>query len=248
MANDIYLCFECGTKNRVPATANRIRAKCAKCKTDLFPEEESEKSSVTPRAPKGGTPPTSARTPPSHEGAGKAKLIIGLVVAGIIVAVIVSNNESDRRSPSQTATSPATQQVPAAPLPPAVFQTAGVIFNRTGASGNHPFVIVTSAGNDYFVKLVDSSTGAERIGIFVKGGQRLKVEVPAGQYRMRYASGDIWRGMQHLFGPGNMTNYQTSSNIFNFNISGGSYRGYTVELIRQAGGNMDTRSISASSF
>jgi hypothetical protein len=65
---------------------------------------------------------------------------------------------------------------------------------------------------------------------------------------MRYASGETWRGMQHLFGPGNMTSYQASSDIFNFNFSGGYYRGYTVELIRQAGGNLDTRSISASSF
>lgn len=248
MANDVYLCFECGTKNRVSAIADRSRAKCAKCKADLFPEEASKTSTATLRAPARQSTTTPSRNLPPQEGTGKTKLVIGLVVAGIFVAFLVSNNESDRRSPQRAVTSPTTQTTPAAPLPPAVFQAAGIMFNRTGASSNHPFEIVTSPGNDYFVKLVDSNTNVERIGIFVKGGQRIEVEVPAGQYRMRYASGETWRGMQHLFGPGNMTSYQASSDIFNFNLSGGYYRGYTVELIRQAGGNMDTRSISGSSF
>jgi hypothetical protein len=248
MANDVYLCFECGTKNRVSATADRSRAKCAKCKADLFPEEASKTSATTRRPQTRQSTTTPSRRPPPEESTGKAKLIIGLVVAGIVVAFFVSNNESDRRSPSRTAASPTTQPVPTAPLPPAVFQAAGIMFNRTGVSGNHPFEIMTSPGSGYFVKLVDSATGVERVGIFVKGGQRIEVEVPAGQYHMRYASGETWRGMQHLFGPGSMTSYQASSDIFNFNLSGGYYRGYTVELIRQAGGNMDTRSISASSF
>jgi len=255
MANDIYLCFDCGTKNRVSSAADRSRAKCAKCKADLFPKESSKTPSATLRAPIRQSTNTPSRPPPRQTGTGKTRLVIGLVVAGIFAAVLISNNEIDRPSSPRTLTdeeifgaTPATQTAPATPLPPAVFQAAGIIFNRTGLSGNHPFEIVTSLGNDYFVKLINSTTNVEMIGVFVKGGQEIEVEVPTGQYIMRYASGETWRGIQHLFGPGNLTSYQASSDIFNFDFSDGYYRGYTIELIRQAGGNLDTRSISASSF
>ncbi|MDF1732969.1 MAG: hypothetical protein P1U49_15805 [Minwuia sp.] len=242
MANDIYLCFECGTKNRVPATADRSRAKCAKCKANLFPAEASKTSSTT----RSSSAPF--RKHPPERGTGKAKLILGLITVGIIAAFFVSNYESDRRSPSRTAASPAKPPVPTKPIPPAVFQMPGIIFNKTGISGNHPFTIITSPGRDYFVKLVDSVTGVDKIGVFVSGGRRITVEVPAGQYRMRYASGNTWRGIQHLFGPGSMTSYHASKDVFIFNIRGNYYAGYTVELIRQAGGNMQTQAISASSF
>lgn len=248
MTNDVYLCFDCGTKNRVSVAGDRSRAKCAKCKANLFPEEASKSRSSNSHGSDGRPVSTTPPTSPSQEGTGKAKVLVGLVAVGILIAFLVNNEERSYQSPPRAAATPVTQTIPPAPLPPAVSQSAGIIFNKTGVSGNHPLEIVTSPGNDYFVKLVDNITNAERIGIFVKGGQRIEVEVPAGQYRMRYASGETWRGMQHLFGPGNMTSYQASSDIFNFNISGGYYNGYTIELIRQVGGNMDTRSISASSF
>ena len=248
MANDIYLCFDCGAKNRVSAAGDRSRARCAKCKANLFPEEAPKSRSSNFHSSDGGLAPTTPQSSSSQKSTGKTKLLVGLVAMGILIAFLINNEERSLQSPPRAAAPPVTQTTPPAPLPPAVSQSAGIIFNRTGVSGNHPLEIVTSPGNDYFVKLVDSITNAERIGIFVKGGQRIEVEVPAGQYRMRYASGETWRGMQHLFGPGDMTSYQASSDIFNFNVSGGYYNGYTIELIRQVGGNMDTRSISASSF
>ena len=155
------------------------------------------------------------------------------VAAGILSLFLIVGLNSQSRSES---------------LPPAVFQSPGIILDETGFNGNHPFQIITAPGANYFVKLVDNATGANKIGVFVKGGQGIEVTVPAGQYRMRYATGDTWRGIQHLFGPGKMTSYQESSDILNFNESGGYYNGYTVELILQTDGNMDTHSIPASSF
>lgn len=248
MSNGISLCFDCGAKNRVLATGDRSRAKCAKCKSNLFPEEASKSRSSNSHRSDGSSASTTPQASPSQKDTRKAKVLVGLVAVGLLIAFLVYNEERSLQFPPRAAAPPVTQTIPAAPLPLEVSQSAGIIFNRTGVSGNHPLEIVTSPGNDYFVKLVDNITNAERIGIFVKGGQRIEVEVPAGQYRMRYASGETWRGMQHLFGPGNMTSYQASSDIFNFNISDGYYNGYTIELIRQEGGNMDTRSIPPSSF
>lgn len=76
----------------------------------------------------------------------------------------------------------------------------------------------------------------------------MEVPVPLGSYRMRYAAGETWRGETHLFGPGELTSYNASESVFTFEGSGGFVNGYTVELIRQVGGNMDTRRISPSQF
>lgn len=136
-----------------------------------------------------------------------------------------------------------------APLPPPAARPAsGVLENRTGRSAEAPFAINTSPGADYYLKLVDATTGRDAVTIYVRGGQPLEVSVPLGSYRLRYASGETWRGPAHLFGPGELTSYNASDSVFNFAVSGGYVNGYTVELIRQVGGNMDTRRISPSQF
>ena len=132
-------------------------------------------------------------------------------------------------------------------LPPAVYQEPGVIWTKMDREGTNPFAIVTSTGSDYYLKLVDGLSGAE-MGIFVKGGQKLEVLVPTGSYEMRYAEGKTWRGLDHLFGPDNLTSYQKSESTLAFTVSDGYYSGYSVELIQQKAGNMETKPITASSF
>jgi len=142
-----------------------------------------------------------------------------------------------------------TQPAVTAPLPPpATRPTSGVLENRTGRSAEAPFAINTSPGADYYLKLVDATTGRDAVTIYVQGGKPLKVSVPLGSYRLRYASGETWRGPAHPFGPGDLTSYNASDSVFNFAVSSGYVNGYTVELIRQVGGNMDTRRISPSQF
>jgi len=175
----------------------------------------------------------------------KAKwLIYGSIAAAIGFFVISEEmNSSPPRSAPKAALSPAPAQK-AEVLPAPVFQLPGMIWNRTGLSGSAPFQIKTSPGADYFIKLVNYQTGADAVGIFVKGGQTIEVQIPPGTYRMRYASGLTWRGEASLFGPGQLTSYSQSASNFEFT----RYGGYTVELISQTGGNMSTRSILPSQF
>jgi hypothetical protein len=170
----------------------------------------------------------------------RAVVVIGLIGAGVYLFT----------GPDPSATRPSAAQAQgAAPLPTVVSRPpGGVIANRTGRSPEAPFEIVTSAGADYFLKLVDAGTGQDALTIYVRGGERLEVTVPLGSYRMRYAAGETWRGETHLFGPGDLTSYSASESVFTFEVSGGYVNGYTVELIRQVGGNMDTRRISPSQF
>ena len=118
------------------------------------------------------------------------------------------------------------------------------MWNKMGRSLLAPFGIETSAGSDYYIKLVDAKTNRDAVAIYVVGGQDLEGFVPVGSYKMRYAYGKIWRGEQHLFGSGSLTRAKEALKRFDFLASINGINGYTVELIPQIGGNLPTRDIA----
>ena len=109
-----------------------------------------------------------------------------------------------------------------------------------------PFEVITSPGANYFVKLVEPTSGTTVVDVFIRGGERMQIDVPLGTFEMRYAAGQTWYGAEHLFGPA--TNYNKSDRLFSFTSDYQGVSGYTVELILQTDGNLRTRSIDASEF
>jgi hypothetical protein len=63
---------------------------------------------------------------------------------------------------------------------------------------------------------------------------------------MRYATGSVWYGRQHLFGP--QTGYHRADDVFRFRQEGNQIAGYEVQLYRQVNGNLRTSEISASEW
>lgn len=227
--SEIFICFNCGTKNRVPA-GRLPSAKCGKCKKLLLEAQTtptSESHAQSSRAPLKAT--AGAR----KDRASPWRLIFFAAALFGVGYLFISEQ---RNGPSR----PAIQ----ASLPPVVYQDPGIMWNNTGRIGTGPFRVITSPGADYYIKLVDYNSGADMLGIFVNGGRTLDVPVPPGSYRLRYAYGESWRGQAALFGPGRNTTFQQSPTRFDFS----SNSGYTVELIRQSGGNMTTTSIGANQF
>ena len=108
----------------------------------------------------------------------------------------------------------------------------------------------TRARSNYFVKLVNPTTGNEIMSFYLQGGSPLTVNVPAGRYELRYAAGQVWYGPKYLFGPD--TAYAKADELFPFSVTrtpdGWSYSTWTVELILQTGGNLKTTPIDASEF
>jgi hypothetical protein len=143
--------------------------------------------------------------------------------------------------------SPSLEPAPQQPVLPAVPVNPGIILKNTEAEFIAPFGIKTSPGANYFVKLVDVITSKAIVGIYVVGGSPIEVDVPLGRYEMRYASGQTWYGLEHLFGEGTTT-YSKAVEIFEFSIQGNQIAGYTVELIQQLNGNLSTKQIDASQF
>jgi len=244
--SDIYLCFECGTKNRV-GSDNRSGAKCGSCGAYLFQDQARSKTGAVSKKAQAD----------KKVGSGEAKaafwVLVGIV--GVIGLGLYSTRAGSPKSViefngSTPANQPETFSI-AQPAPvfdePVVFQAPGIIWNKTNNKPEAPFQIITSAGSDYFVKLENAYTGEDAVAVYVTGGRRTSVEVPLGSYRMKYATGKTWYGEKHLFGPDD-TNFYSSNDIMNFRVQGNYINGYTVELIRQVGGNLETRPISANDF
>jgi hypothetical protein len=142
--------------------------------------------------------------------------------------------------PTSIAEEPAAPELVREPISP------GIVFNETGREGVAPLNIVTPDGQDYFVKLVDSATGEDAVGLYVRGGSTAKFNVPLGIYDIRYASGTTWYGLEDLFGPA--TTYAEANRTFDFRKEDDQYAGYTLTLIMQEGGNLDTRTIEGDAF
>ena len=166
----------------------------------------------------------------------------GAIVAGFVVfiwLVVILSEQSD--SPDNTRTAPPTFTEPEQ-MPP----TSGTTYRYTQAAGVAPLEIHTSAGSNYFVKLENSATEQKILDVFIRGGSTVNINVPLGQYRLKYATGTTWYGYEHYFGPS--TVYSKANSILHFYRDGYRVRGYTVTLYQVAGGNLSTSRIPPEQF
>ena len=246
-------CFHCGTRNRVPEGWGRLRGKCKNCGTALLsPIKEVSSGSESNRRKSWGSASLFL-----------FKLLVLLIVIGISYLSLIGWSNRETLLPmlariDSTLTQwlaeqkeryfPETAPIPIKKSPPPVAQRPGVMWNKSLLIPQAPFGIQTSPGTNYYIKLVDTETNRDAMAIYVVGGRDLEVLVPLGSYKMRYAYGKIWRGEQHLFGPGNLTRVEEALESFDFNMSFEGINGYTVELIPQIGGNMPTRYIARDEF
>ena len=220
-------CSHCGAQNRVGGYSLSRTAICGKCHIQL-PEPFYLRS---------------ARIAAKY----KYWIVLGVIVGGAeLMDEFKSSSKpsfAGTRTNYQDCSPPfrATVNYPAVPVSQGIHQ----LF--TNAEQIAPFRIVTPSGPEsYYVKLTDAFTGALVMTFFVYGGQGFETEVPLGTYRVKYATGATWYGENHLFGPD--TRYSEADKTFEFSVQGSRISGYTVELIRQHGGNLHTKSISSNQF
>ena len=108
------------------------------------------------------------------------------------------------------------------------------------------FVVAADVGSNYWIKLVDASTGRPAIALFVRAGTKAEVKVPLGTYVIKYASGRQWYGTTHLFGPD--TSYSKAPDPVRFYAEGNIVHGFSITLYKVVNGNLHTERISASEF
>lgn len=109
-----------------------------------------------------------------------------------------------------------------------------------------PLEIKTQVGSNYYVRIVTWDSKQPVLTAFIRGGERFSIEVPLGNYEIRYASGNEWYGELLDFGTG--ASYARCDEVFSFAIDGSQYSGYTLELILQTNGNLETDPIGVEDF
>lgn len=127
------------------------------------------------------------------------------------------------------------------PLP-----VTGVMDKNFYGEGVAPLEIRTQFGCNYYVKIVHWITKAEIMTAFVRGGQPFETVLPLGSYEIKYAAGQSWYGPVLDFGE--QASYSRCDDRFDFIRTYNGYNGYTIELILQHNGNLETDPISADDF
>lgn len=125
--------------------------------------------------------------------------------------------------------------------------TGFIVRNYFGWGDVAPLKIVTVQGRYYFVKVVDWSSERLLFTAFIRGGEPFEVTVPIGSYEIRYASGTEWYGPTLDFGA--TASYAKCDERFDFTLNrDGSTNGFTIELIMQEYGNLETEPIADDEF
>lgn len=238
MGERLVLCSECGQKNRIPDKQGV--AKCGACKKELAINGH------VPRADKA------------------SDLIWVLAVFGLI-GLVWYNWPADKHQSRTTnyPTRPVEQtgalpsKLPFSDVPvesdgpwkqfaarTPVFETTRIIvppYDEAVA----PISIKTAPGFNYYVKLVRFPGTAADMEIYIRGGETFEGLVPLGTYRIKYASGKTWYGREQLFDD---TVTSEADKNFTFRATPTGISGYSIELIRQPGGNLATRRIPLADF
>ena len=150
------------------------------------------------------------------------------------------------------ANSPVVKQPRAKALPkPQPAFSAPAVPIRTGlvhspaSPGLAPLMVRTQNGANYYVK-VSRPSGGDVLSMYIHGGASFETHVPLGTYEIKYASGRVWYGTRHLFGPD--TAYSKADRMFRFTLESDGYSGYEIQLYRVLNGNLSTTKIPAKDF
>jgi curved DNA-binding protein CbpA len=172
--------------------------------------------------------------------------LLGLLVIGAAQDLFDDSTAKEDTTSTDTNTNQAQAKFEEPVIPPQPLPNTGDT-NNPSLVGVAPLDVKTSAGDShYWLKVVDYYTNQEVVSYFIRGGDTLNVMLPEGTYKIKYASGLNWYGPDKLFG--NDTAYAEAQDIFTFSSNGYSYSGYTIELIPQAGGNLQTTELSKEQF
>jgi len=265
MPSSLHICLDCGVTNEL-SDEFRGRAVCKSCAGRLHLKQKSHqikarenrdrRLEANRKRAKSVPHPDSIYINPranqrklrktTYGPSSTAKKEVRLATAGIIlVAVLTSLSAIGPGTGGGVANGKSFSILPA---PPAQSIYPGIHWNETGRPPLAEFRVMSNPGSNYLIKLEDIRSPEMSVGIYVKGGQSLDVTVPSGTYRLLIASGETWRGRQHLFGPRGLTVVSRARNLVELETHGMRATGGMLDLRGRLDGNFPTDRTSRHNF
>lgn len=106
--------------------------------------------------------------------------------------------------------------------------------------GSGTLVTLETSGKSVYVKFLDSG-GKTAITAYIRAGDSLEIQLPQGDYSMRYARGEVWYGQEYLFGPKGVYGQGTVP------VENAGFQ-HTVKLYTVEEGNLATYAVSLEDF
>jgi len=157
-----------------------------------------------------------------------------------------NTNENSEVSNSQNNEVEVVDEPKPYPFPVLPFPKHGAFNSNFKGKRIAPFEIKSESGGYYLLKLQNIYNANKFLTIFIQGGRNITLDIPLGEYYLKYAFGYKWYGYEHYFGE--ETAYSKADEIFDFKIVGEQVSGYTVTLYKVIGGNLNTISIEPEEF
>ncbi|MFA6628696.1 MAG: hypothetical protein AB7U44_02500 [Sulfuricurvum sp.] len=168
--------------------------------------------------------------------------VVGLLIILAIAKEFHKHNTTNPITPvsAQNIEQPIFKPSKALPILPTSILSA----SYDQASTTCPLSIIADNKN-YYIKLCDMLRGGKTVAkFFVRAGEELKTTIPAGNYKIKFGSGDEWYGEEELFGQ--FSQYGESESL-NFNYDGYTSQGHTISFYQQVNGNFHTNNIGRDS-
>jgi len=118
----------------------------------------------------------------------------------------------------------------------------GCVLKSSGNFGQSPLRINTDAGGGYVVKIVDVDTKRVERLLFIPEYWEYEIDIPDGEYEIRYMIGSKWYGDKILFG--NDCSCARADKTFTFHDG----HGYTITLRKVKNGNLRTEDMRKEDF
>ncbi len=99
----------------------------------------------------------------------------------------------------------------------------------------------------YFIKLLDYNTKEVKQTVFMHPKTTLEIDLPLGDYELRYCYGSVWYGYDELFGTP-YGGYAKTDDKFSCTQDAKYVYGHTVSLYNVPGGNLHSIDISQEAF
>ena len=174
-------------------------------------------------------------------------VLVRVYVVVITILIAFSFLDWKNQPPSSSDSRPSSPVVSTRNQPLPTPPNGQEFFSTNTSERQAPLEIITKGDQvNYLVKLVESETNREVLKFFIRAGMSVKIQMPLGTYTLRYATGKNWFGSTLLFGE-DTVRYQADTQ-FEFVKTAEGYKGFTVELFPQPGGNLHTRRVPESNW